>query len=450
MADGVLQYIGARYVPKFYLNSDGTPEWRSGVAFEPLTIVTYNNNSYTSRKPVPAEIGEPSVNPEYWAQTGVYNAQIGQLQNDVSALQADVEDLQEDVERMYWYTPEMYGAIGDGETDDTEAIQAMFDAAPDYSTIVFSKYRYHITSEIYVRKNFLRITGGFSNAEYGSIIYGTQTSGSFFVITGTGCELYGVMFVGVGRGTTLATAILLDHDNSSAAANSDCVVRNCTILAVEYGIRVLGRNLTVINTAFSGLRRGVTFEQTNISAELRGHWIHGCRFHGCAIAVLNNITNLLLKNLQVEGNVVDGGGSVLFLGYNGNVNIINNIVHIIPNTSGSGAVIVLNPNADTNTSDVYDVVEGNVMHIYGAQYTGINIAGGIKAIIKNNYIENTARRGINVEADCNVVVADNIVSKSTDYAFVCAATASGLLINNVAINTSNTYIAGGATSVNNN
>lgn len=74
----VRQYIGARYVPKFYENADNTAEWRSGVAYEPLTIVTYNGNSYTSKIEVPASVGNPSANPSYWISTGIYNEQIEQ------------------------------------------------------------------------------------------------------------------------------------------------------------------------------------------------------------------------------------------------------------------------------------------------------------------------------------------------------------------------------------
>lgn len=86
------QYIGARYVPKFYENSDMTAEWRSGVSYEPLTIVTYNGNSYTSKRPVPAEIGNPSENPIYWAQTGIYNEQVEEYRAEVEALAEDVAE----------------------------------------------------------------------------------------------------------------------------------------------------------------------------------------------------------------------------------------------------------------------------------------------------------------------------------------------------------------------
>ena len=43
-AKGVRQYVGARYVPVF-----ANPlEWSDTREYEPLTIVTYQGNSYTS------------------------------------------------------------------------------------------------------------------------------------------------------------------------------------------------------------------------------------------------------------------------------------------------------------------------------------------------------------------------------------------------------------------
>lgn len=71
----VRQYVGARYVPKFFEWS-GSSEWVSGVAYEALTIVTRNGNSYTSKIPVPSNIGAPESNPDYWVSTGIYNEQV--------------------------------------------------------------------------------------------------------------------------------------------------------------------------------------------------------------------------------------------------------------------------------------------------------------------------------------------------------------------------------------
>ena len=69
------QYIGARYVPKFY-DYNGSTNWRSGTEYEALTIVTLNGNSYTSKIPVPSNVGSPDQNPDYWVATGMYNEQV--------------------------------------------------------------------------------------------------------------------------------------------------------------------------------------------------------------------------------------------------------------------------------------------------------------------------------------------------------------------------------------
>ena len=69
-AKGVRQYVGARYVPVF-----ANPlEWSDTREYEPLTIVTYQGNSYTSMQYVPTSISIADT--AYWALTGNFNAQV--------------------------------------------------------------------------------------------------------------------------------------------------------------------------------------------------------------------------------------------------------------------------------------------------------------------------------------------------------------------------------------
>lgn len=100
----VTQYIGARYVPKFYENAQGTSDWTANTQYEPLTIVTRNGNSYTSKKPVPANIGAPDLNPDYWVSTGIYNQQVEQLRQDVldykDESESRDEELSEDIKEV--------------------------------------------------------------------------------------------------------------------------------------------------------------------------------------------------------------------------------------------------------------------------------------------------------------------------------------------------------------
>lgn len=79
IAKGVTQYVGARYVPLF-----AEPlEWDGTKAYEPLTIVLHQGNSYTSRQYVP--VGVDIDNDSFWALTGNYNAQVEQYRQEVKA-----------------------------------------------------------------------------------------------------------------------------------------------------------------------------------------------------------------------------------------------------------------------------------------------------------------------------------------------------------------------------
>ena len=88
----VIQYIGARYVPKFFDNPLGGSDWAEGVIYEPLTVVTYMGGSYTSKKTVPATVGAPNLNLDYWAPTGNYNAQIEEIVTGFDNLREEVTE----------------------------------------------------------------------------------------------------------------------------------------------------------------------------------------------------------------------------------------------------------------------------------------------------------------------------------------------------------------------
>lgn len=94
------QYIGARYVPKFYEDENHSNQWKYGIPYEPLTIVTYMGNSYTSKRNVPADCGYPNENPYYWVLTGNYNSQINSLSQQVTELSGDVGDLNENLQDL--------------------------------------------------------------------------------------------------------------------------------------------------------------------------------------------------------------------------------------------------------------------------------------------------------------------------------------------------------------
>lgn len=108
----IREYIGARYVPIFGRKDEASIDWDDTKPYEPLTIVLYQGNSYTSRQYVPA--GIPITNNAYWAITGNYNAQIEAYRNevqtfdgritanadDIDTLQGDMTTLQDNVDHV--------------------------------------------------------------------------------------------------------------------------------------------------------------------------------------------------------------------------------------------------------------------------------------------------------------------------------------------------------------
>ena len=63
-------------------------DWDNTKTYEPLTIVYYQGNSYTSRQSVPA--GVDITDTTYWALTGNYNAQIEQYRKETASKLSNV------------------------------------------------------------------------------------------------------------------------------------------------------------------------------------------------------------------------------------------------------------------------------------------------------------------------------------------------------------------------
>ena len=122
------QYIGSRYVPLFFENPYGNGnEWVSGIAYEPLIIVTYLNNSYTSKKTVPANVGNPKDNPDYWVMSANYNAQVEQYRKEVVQAKQDIDKSESqyktDMQNQYnTFSQNTSKEVADFKTDVNERI----------------------------------------------------------------------------------------------------------------------------------------------------------------------------------------------------------------------------------------------------------------------------------------------------------------------------------------
>jgi hypothetical protein len=172
-----------------------------------------------------------------------------------------------------------YGAVGDGITDDTVAIQAAITALSAYQTLVVSK-TFKITSSLTItNKKNIRITGG------GSIVLTGGASGSYiFQIVGTvsGLEIDHLTLTGDNNPAYFQTAI---------GAASGQTISNTSF----HDLNISNINVGISHNCFSGgsWDKGLCYNNTltNIvgSAAGQGYGIH-----------MSSATNI-----RVYGNVID-------------------------------------------------------------------------------------------------------------------------------------------------
>ena len=78
------RYIGARYVPIL------AGEWDNTNEYEPLTIVQYQGDSYTSKMYVPT--GVAITNTQYWVKTANFNQQLSHMAEEWVEFQDHITD----------------------------------------------------------------------------------------------------------------------------------------------------------------------------------------------------------------------------------------------------------------------------------------------------------------------------------------------------------------------
>lgn len=126
-------YKGARYVPKFS-NQPGSV-WTNTIKYEPLTIVLWEGNSYTSKTFVP--VGVDISNTKFWAETGNYNIQMEQILDKFKDIENKVN---------IFITPD------DFEGTDSQKLALALEAVDNGGTIVLN--REYILSEDLIIKHF--------------------------------------------------------------------------------------------------------------------------------------------------------------------------------------------------------------------------------------------------------------------------------------------------------
>lgn len=182
----VTQYIGSRYVP---LLADPV-EWSSTKEYEPLTIVTHEGNSYTSRQFVPK--GMAITNESYWALTGNYNGQVEQYRRETAAMTG----------RMNALDANITGRMNALDTEVTNRLNATDGDVTNIENVLpISAFSANETVFDYVNKN----AGNFKNANIICVTDSWGSEGAYNVTTcwmHMVCDWLGANYIDLHQGST--------------------------------------------------------------------------------------------------------------------------------------------------------------------------------------------------------------------------------------------------------
>lgn len=242
------KYTGLRYVPVF---ADPI-EWSSENSYEALTVVMHEGNSYTSKQAVP--VGIDIQNETFWVKTFDFNAQLAEVSSALKLLEDDVNELDKDVKSLPTIlTPEQYGAVGDGTTDDTAAFVAMFNAGKQMETTVNNE---NVTPAFVLTKNYKIGIINIPNINYTNII-------------GLGCMIQGGGFYFPTDSSWRANIEGITFVSSNNPIYFD--TRN-----LEYGKIIISKCIFYSCTGVA-----ITIKRRSVNS-----FIEKCTFRGCTKSIL--------------------------------------------------------------------------------------------------------------------------------------------------------------------
>lgn len=256
--------------------------WNINNEYEGNTIVfdDVNKIGYLSKKAVPAGSILLS-NTDYWEKIldlSIYYDAIGTLDDLKSIIKTNlVNAINSVIDNLPYLTPEYFGAVGDGVTDDTNALKACLSACKVHG-IVKLPNRYKISETLEITKP-MTIDGCYSgfdieentdnvtNAEYQECTI--TTSAGAFKIQSVGVTITNIGIYSIGPEDVIVFTSLADV-NSNTQTPRNCTVRNVTIWAnsgyITNGISAPG---DLITSTFEQVRIYGTTNGFNIGSSTR-------------------------------------------------------------------------------------------------------------------------------------------------------------------------------------
>lgn len=143
--------------------------WDITKQYPAWSVVNNNGDGYISIKPVPS--GVDIANTDYWILVANYSALYADLQNRVNALEnaniiidGEIDNINDKIDKMGIINVKDFGAVGDGVTDDTQAINDAINAIDNARVLYFPKGQYVISNGIEIDKKCIICGSGMDNS----------------------------------------------------------------------------------------------------------------------------------------------------------------------------------------------------------------------------------------------------------------------------------------------
>lgn len=203
----------------------------------PQTIIGYNEDGpavfklFPEGDDIPPYVPEPEDIPvvdEELDATSERPVQNRAVAAELLRLRDECERTREAVTALH-VTPEMFGAVGDGETDDAEAIQEAINACSAFDTLRFLNKTYCVSEPIVLDKK-VNINGN------GAILKATQPMDCVLDLTKQGAlHPYAITQLKINANKLATDAVRVgDENHATQVTFRECVVRN----AVRHGFHV--------------------------------------------------------------------------------------------------------------------------------------------------------------------------------------------------------------------
>lgn len=200
-------------------------------------------------------------------------------------------------------TPEMFGAVGDGVANDTNALIAAIKAASKKNVTLFLAGSYNIASDIVIDND---------SAPNGLNVEGA--SNTTFSIDNI---------------PTSTTTIKLNSNKIIVSGVSNVYMRGVSITGSETGIKINGYRSKIIECAFSGFQTAISL--VNEGASFAGeNVIDSCLFLTCAVAINSGY----VSDNYIIGNIFHGTCTKSMTG-----SFTSNIISANHDYSSQGATI---------------------------------------------------------------------------------------------------------------